>query len=407
MKKRTIIIENNEYDITHFNHPGGSVINYMTQGQDATQAFNEFHYRSKKAKIVLQALPKVSITSPPENKEDKEMLEDFSKFRNSLIERGFFKPNYSHVFYILFELLALYLLSAYVIQYNIIASILLFGLVGGRAGWVQHEGGHTSLTGNIKIDKQIQNLFFGFILFGDGSMWNNMHNKHHATPQKIGHDIDLDTAPLVAFHEGAMENTKQTALTKLWLKYQAYTFLPITSGLLVITFWNLYLHPRKVIRDKNILQALLILSGHITRIYLFMTFASTDICWAFLYHYLAIWITGIYLFGQFSLSHTFTPTIEKNENPNWVRYAIEHTVDISPKNKLVGWIMGYLNNQVIHHLFPSMPQYRGPEVSEELILFCKKWDIKYTIMSYYEAWYQMLNNLNKVGNEIKVGNDIH
>ena len=92
MEKRTIIIENNEYDITNFNHPGGSVINYMTQGQDATQAFNEFHYRSKKAKTVLQSLPKVSIKSP--ETEDKEMLEDFSKFRNSLIERGFFKPNY-------------------------------------------------------------------------------------------------------------------------------------------------------------------------------------------------------------------------------------------------------------------------------------------------------------------------
>ena len=31
MENRTIIIENNEYDITHFNHPGGSVINYMNQ----------------------------------------------------------------------------------------------------------------------------------------------------------------------------------------------------------------------------------------------------------------------------------------------------------------------------------------------------------------------------------------
>jgi fatty acid desaturase 2 (delta-6 desaturase) len=398
MEKKTIIIENNEYDITHFNHPGGSVINYMTKGQDATQAFNEFHYRSKKAKTFLQSLPKVSIAS--HKIEDKEMLEDFAKFRNSLIERGFFKSNYLHVFYRLFEIFAMYLLSAYVIQYNIFASILLFGLVGGRAGWVQHEGGHTSLTGNIKIDKQIQNLFFGFFLLGDGSMWNNMHNKHHATPQKIGHDIDLDTAPLVAFHDRAIEKNKQTAFTKLWLKYQMYTFLPITSGLLVMSFWNFYLHPRKVIRDKNIVQALLILSGHATRILLFMRLASIDVFCAILYHFIAIWITGIYLFGQFSLSHTFTPTIDKNENPNWVRYAIEHTVDISPKNKLVGWIMGYLNNQVVHHLFPSMPQYRGPEVSEELMLFCKKWYIKYTIMNYYEAWYHTLNNLNKVGNEI-------
>ena len=33
--------------------------------------------------------------------------------------------------------------------------------------------------------------------------------------------------------------------------------------------------------------------------------------------------------------------------------------------------MGYLNCQVIHHLFPSMPQYHGPKVSEELKIFVK------------------------------------
>jgi fatty acid desaturase len=398
MDRKTIIIGDNEYDITNYNHPGGSVINYMTQGQDATQAFNEFHYRSKKAQTVLKSLPYVSIKS--NEPEDKKMLEDFAKFRDSLEKRGFFKPSYLHVSYRVIELLALYLLAAHLIRYNIIASLLLFGLVGGRCGWVQHEGGHNSLTGNIKIDKRIQNFFMGFMMFGDGSVWNNMHNKHHATPQKIGHDIDLDTAPLVAFHDEAMNNKKQNALTKLWLKYQVYTFLPVTSGLLVMPFWAFYLHPRKVIRDKNVAQALLILAGHTVRVFLFMKVAPTNFFRATLYHFIAIWITGIYLFGHFSLSHTFTPTVDKNENPNWVRYAIEHTVDISPKNKLVGWIMGYLNNQVIHHLFPSMPQYRGPEVSEELKLFCKKWDIKYTIMSYYEAWYHMLNNLNRVGNEM-------
>ena len=34
-----------------------------------------------------------------------------------------------------------------------------------------------------------------------GSWWRNQHNKHHAMPQKIGHDVDLNTLPLVAFTE--------------------------------------------------------------------------------------------------------------------------------------------------------------------------------------------------------------
>jgi hypothetical protein len=44
-----------------------------------------------------------------------------------------------------------------------------------------------------------------------------------------------------------------------------------------------------------------------------------------------------------------------------------------------------------------MPQYRGPEVSLELISFCEKWNIKYTILGYREAWYKMFENLNTVG----------
>jgi len=316
------LIDNIEYDITHYKHPGGNVINYMTDGQDATNAFQEFHYRSKKAMAILQSLPRSSKTST-----DKGMLEDFQQFRKSLEDRGFFKPSYSHVAYRLVELCLLYGISIAAIRYNLFLAILLFGFFGGKCGWLQHEAGHNSLTGNIKIDKKIQSVVIGFGLFVDGSMWNSMHNKHHATPQKIGHDMDLDTAPLVAFHEKITIKIFVT-LTKIWLKYQKYTFLPITSGIFVMLFWVFYLHPRKIIRDKNISQAALVIAGHTSRILLFMKQGNVGVYSATLYHLIALWVTGVFLFGHFSLSHTFTPTVEKNENPNWVHYAIEHTVDI-------------------------------------------------------------------------------
>ena len=399
MEKKTILIDNHEYDITHYKHPGGNVINYMTDGQDATNAFQEFHSRSKKAMAILKSLPRLSKSSIQLDN-DKGMLEDFQQFRKSLEDRGFFKPSYSHIAYRMVELCFLYGISVATIRYNIFLAILLFGFFGGKCGWLQHEAGHNSLTGNIKIDKKIQNLVIGFGLFVDGSMWNSMHNKHHATPQKIGHDMDLDTAPLVAFHDKIVINNFQTA-TKIWLKYQKYTFLPISSGIFVMLFWVFYLHPRKIIRDKNVVQAAIVIAGHTSRILFFMKQGNLGLYYAMLYHLIALWVTGVFLFGHFSLSHTFTPIVQKNENPNWVRYAIEHTVDIQPENKMVTWIMGYLNNQVIHHLFPSMPQYRGPEVGKELRIFCKKWDIQYRRVGYVEAWKFMFQNLHEVGRNIQ------
>jgi fatty acid desaturase len=431
-QKQYIIIGEYSYDITDFNHPGGNIIKYM-EGQDATNVFEEFHFRSKKAKHILQSLPRTKIDPPRSPTTEQKMLEDFARFRKSLEDRGFFTPSYLHITYRVLELFAIYLFAIYTMQYSIAGSIILLGLFSGRCGWLQHEGGHNSLTGNIKTDKIVQNVFMGFGLLTDGSMWNSMHNKHHATTQKIGYDMDLDTAPFVLFYPGDLDVSKQVRerfgitdennsntyryasgvqngknildkvlekSAKIWLKYQVYTFLPITSGIFVSLFWLLYLHPRKIIRDKNVTQALIVMAGHLSRLLLFMKIGNMTIYGALWCHFFTVWVTGVYLFGQFSLSHTFMPVLKENENPNWVRYALEHTVDIEPQNYAVSWIMGHLNNQVIHHLFPSMPQYRGPEVSKELIVFCKKWDLQYNIITYREAWGNMFANLRKVGDEI-------
>ena len=50
---------------------------------------------------------------------------------------------------------------------------------------------------------------------------------------------------------------------------------------------------------------------------------------------------GIYLFGHFSTSHTFTKTVKQDVFPTWVDYALYHTVDINTQNVFVSWIMGY------------------------------------------------------------------
>ncbi len=231
-----------------------------------------------------------------------------------------------------------------------------------------------------------------------------MHNKHHSVAQKVNHDIDLDTIPLVAFFKEAFEtNSKHKSsgpasfLGKLWMRYQAYTFLPITSGIFVMIFWMYFLHPRKVIRDMDVVQGLFMLSSHIIRTQVYMTFGGFSLGQAYALFFLCQVVSGMYLFGHFSLSHTFTPVVEENDNPNWLQYAFEHTVDITPENPIVNWIMGYLNCQVVHHLFPNMPQFRQPVVSKMLVPFAKKHNLKYEIMGYFDAWGAMFSNLDEVG----------
>ena len=434
----TITIEGTTYDITEFKHPGGSIIDYAKNAGDVTEVFREFHYRSPIARNVLRSLPEydgadatVALTQ-----RQQDMTADFREMRANLVNQGYFEPDYIHVYFRMLELAFYFGMGAWLAPYNIYASLLSFIVFKTRCGWVQHECGHVSFTGNKRVDRAIQTFTMGFGGGVSSSVWNSMHQRHHATPQKIKHDIDLDTTPFVAFFPTAFEentNGKSAArfMNRWWMRIQAWTFLPLVNGILVHLFWTYYLHPKKVFRalcsartrEQRVSASFEIVcmsASHIVLPYIFYTSDGDGgdggdgvrgIIGAYFLTMIVNFWNFIYLFGHFSLSHTFTGVIPENKHLLWFEYALDHTVNISTKSALVSWVMGYLNFQIEHHLFPSMPQYKNALAAPYVRRFCEKWSVpaddatadatadrlKYTEHSYMTAWRLMLSNLNQVG----------
>ena len=104
--------------------------------------------------------------------------------------------------------------------------------------------------------------------------------------------------------------------------------------------------------------------------------------------------------------------IPENKNLLWFEYGIRHSVNISTKSQLITWVMGYLNFQIEHHLFPSMPQYKNAMAAPYVRRLCEKWhkphgagrmsssgdgDLEYKEIGYFQAWWRMFSNLNEVG----------
>lgn len=401
-KTRWVRVGDLEYDVTHFKHPGGSVIFYMlaNTGADATEAFREFHMRSAKAWKTLKLLPNRPCASPRSADPDFEMLADFAKWRLELEKGGFFESSKTHLAYRLVELVAMFALGTYLmtISYPLAAAAVYGMFFGARCGWVQHEGGHNSLSGSIWWDKRIQAATCGFGLATSGTMWNTMHNKHHATPQKVRHDLDLDTTPAVAFFKTAVESNRPRGFSRVWAKAQAWTFVPVTSGVLVPTFWIYALHPRDVFRKRNWEEGGWMLLSHLVRTAVIKS-ALSGSTWTSAYAWFSVsnWFAYMYLFAHFSTSHTHTDVLPADKHVSWVHYAVDHTVDIDTGNHVVNWLMGYLNCQVMHHLFPDMPQFRQPQVSRLFKKFAKKWNLNYKVLTYYGAWKATFTNLNTVG----------
>ncbi len=410
-EKQEVLINGTLYDVTNFRHPGGRVLGfYAGKDIDATQAFDQFHVRSKKVENFMKSLPNRPAADPKKTygklPGQADLVEDFQRLILELKKEGYYEPSPMHVVYRVVEIFAMHALGFYLLlkgsNYGIQAlGLAILGIVSGRCGWLMHEGGHYSLTGYIAIDRFLQIFLYGVGCGMSGSWWRSQHNRHHAMPQKIDHDVDLDTLPLVAFTINKVG--PHIGLTmKTWLRLQGYLF-PIVTCELVALGWQLFLHPRHVLRNKNYGEGIFMIARYVGWHYLVTNTFGLGASAAL---YLAYnWVASTYIFTNFAVSHTHLPTVAKEDTTiDWIRYAANYTMNVSPGPfNFVNWWMSYLNFQIEHHLFPSMPQYRFPKLSPRIREFFAKHNLVYDQRNYFESMYDTFKNLDKVGSDVFLG----
>jgi len=409
-----VLIKGRLYDVTGFHHPGGNIISFLTGGGDATEAYGEFHARSKMAEKVLASLPNreapAEVLARRAGNGKPGISKDYQELRDQLVAEGFFEPSMSECLYRVTEIAVMKLIGAYMFMFCAqpgirLLGLLIIGIATGRCGWLMHEAGHHSMTGHIPTDRVLQIVLYGVGCGMSGAWWRNQHNKHHATPQKLQHDVDLDTLPLVAFNASVLGRTSSPIL-KAWLRMQGVLFIPV-SCLLVTLFWSLYLHPRYIYRvlttsRKQARGAKGRAAGEavslIVRYLLWFGVLTSGLSWGhaltcYLVHFA---VAGMYIFTNFSLSHTHLPVTKPDQYLHWVEYAALHTTNIAP-GPVCDWWMAYLNYQIEHHLFPSMPQFRHPSVSPRVRVLFAKHGLPYDTRPYFGCLWETLANLHEVG----------
>lgn len=281
-----------------------------------------------------------------------------------------------------------------------VIGILILGLASGRCGWLMHECGHYSLTGYIPLDLQLQIWIYGLGCGMSASWWRSQHNKHHSMPQKIDYDVDLNTLPLVAFTKKIIK--KANSLLRGWISVQAVCF-PLITCLLVALGWQFYLHPRHIIRSKNFSEFLPLATRGL--LFYYLVVVPYGLTAALGYYVIYNWIAADYIFINFALSHTHLPTVPADDKQvDWIRYASIHTMNVAPGPfYFVTWWMSYLNFQIEHHLFPSMPQFRHPTISPRVKKFFEDHGLVYDQRPYIESVILTFKNLSKVGREVFLG----
>ena len=116
-------------------------------------------------------------------------------------------------------------------------------------------------------------------------------------------------------------------------------------------------------------------------------------------------VAGLVLSIVFQLAHTVEHTefpvadIDSNKLPDeFAIHQIKTTANFATHNKLISWLVGGLNFQIEHHLFPKISHVHYPAISRIVRNVCKEFNIPYLeYPTMAKAIMAHVNHLKRMG----------
>ena len=267
------------------------------------------------------------------------------------------------------------------------------GLVFAHFGFLGHDAAHRQIFASGKANHRagliLGKLFSGMSL----TWWNSKHNKHHAAPNQIGKDPDIE--PSILHFYPNPEPPNSSAFLGFLRARQGWFFFPL------LTFEGLNLHAQSFVTSfsrrsgkwQPMEMSLLILrwSSYLT---LLLIVLSPGKAAAFLGLQLAV--VGIYLGCTFAPNHKGMPVLPKEARVDFLRRQVLMSRNIMG-NRFTTFLMGGLNYQIEHHLFPSMPRPNLRRAQRIIRPYCGDIAVDYTETSLRRSYLIVIRYLNDVG----------
>ena len=275
--------------------------------------------------------------------------------------------------------------------YQLIVAAVL-GILFTQYAFVAHEAAHRQVFASGKANdtagRVIADLFVGISY----SWWMTKHSRHHANPNTLGKDPDIEP-DFIIFQEEHARTLR--GISRLVARRQGWIFFPALTleGLnLHIQAFKTVLSPGKV--DKRALEIVLLAVRNIGFLAVVFAFLPLGMAFAFVGVQLAVF--GVYMGASFAPNHKGMPQLPKDSKVDFLRRQV-----LTSRNIRGGFgmnvFMGGLNYQIEHHLFPSMPRPHLKKAGRIVHEYCKARDINYTQAGLFESYGIVIAYLNRVG----------
>ena len=277
-----------------------------------------------------------------------------------------------------------------------LVNAVILGFIFGQLSFLGHDLGHRQVF-RRGIHNEIGSLVVSALVGINRSWWVEKHNRHHANPNHVELDPDVQN-PVVAFTE------EDAAAKPGWIRpvvrHQAALFYPLVCLEGVVLKANGIRHLMYTDRLKFPVWERAAMVFHLVA-YLGAVFTFLDPGQAVLFIIINQAVMGFYLGCTFAPNHKGMEMPDASSRLDFLRRQVVTSRNVRP-GAFSDYLYGGLNYQIEHHLFPAMPRNRLSDAREIIRSFCEERGIQYHETTAFQSQLEILQHLRSVGESLDV-----
>jgi fatty acid desaturase len=269
-------------------------------------------------------------------------------------------------------------------------------VVFAQIAFVGHDAGHRQIFRARRANDLVGLLHANLGVGVSFDWWVGKHNRHHSNPNH--EDLDPDIS-IVALAFTADQASSRHGLVRLIARYQAWLFFP----LLLLEAAHLHLASIKAILrgsgQANAVEGLLLLAhvaGYVTALVLVLSPLQ-----AVAFVVVQQGLFGLYLGCSFAPNHKGMPILTEADQLDFVRRQVLTSRNVVG-SRFVDFLLGGLNYQIEHHLFPNMPRPNLRHAQPLVHAFCSQHGLPYVEASLVGSYAEAIRHLHAVGAPLRL-----
>jgi fatty acid desaturase len=254
-----------------------------------------------------------------------------------------------------------------------------------------HDIGHRQVF-RTRRAAEVAGFIHGNLAIGlSRGWWVDKHNRHHSHPNHVGKDPDIGEGVVVWTSEQA---SRRGRVGRFLARRQGQLFFP----LLLLEGLNLHVSSIRALaqqpgRRRYIEGGTLLVHG-VAYLGALFTVLSPGKAVVFLIVHKAVF--GLYMGSTFAPNHKGMPVFGPDEKLDYLRRQVLTSRNVQG-GRFTDFLLGGLNYQIEHHLFPSMPRPALRRARPIVQAYCRDHGVSYCETGLLTSYRHALRYLNEVG----------